>query len=344
MKIERKNVTVEVNNAETVAAAMDSLPIYQSIRGCDQWTQEKRDALVKDILGGLYVPPIVFAVEVDEETGEKRLVIIDGQQRGRAIRDAVANGTMPKDTPIVTAVDNGRTGEDAFRVLNIGCPVGSALVTAVSLDGTAGKALLACAEHNALSLIPWAAIQNGRTEKAAFAASALAIAAALVVLDDIAKDGTHGMDGATMDEKTAAKVAKARAKAARRALGTVRKKNNFISLVQAVADDYDAMDVIALFSDSLVWAKGGTYQPSREDGKGRLKKAVAIPTGAGSSGSLIDTARRFGAVKYFLDGEGDYNRDIFADAEKDATEKAADKAAEKALECDTSALKAALGM
>lgn len=382
-KIETKYFTVEVNSAETVAAAMDSLPIYQAIRGCDQWTQEKRDALVKDILGGLYVPPIVFAVETDPETDEKRLVIIDGQQRGRAIRDAVKNGTMPKDTPIVTAVDNGRTGEDAFRVLNIGCPVGSALVTAVSLDGTAGKALLACAEHNALSLIPWSAIQNGRTEKAAFAASALAIcagwsfvesstkatekwlkdnaeavdddakakalsvldriAAALLVLDDIAKDGMHGAD-MFADEKTAAKVAKARAKAARRALGTVRKKNNFISLVQAVADDYDAMDVIALFSDSLVWAKGGTYQPSREDGKGRLKKAVAIPTGAGSSGSLIDTARRFDAVKYFLDGEGDYNRDIFADAEKDATEKAADKAAEKALDCDTSALKAALGM
>ena len=70
MEIKMKNFTVEVNNAETVAAAMDSLPIYQSIRGCDQWTQEKRDALVKDILGGLYVPPIVFAVEVDEETGE----------------------------------------------------------------------------------------------------------------------------------------------------------------------------------------------------------------------------------------------------------------------------------
>ena len=385
-KIEMKNFTVEINNAETVAAAMDSLPIYQSIRGCDQWSQEKRDALVKDILGGLYVPPIVFAIEVDPETGEKRLIIIDGQQRGRAIRDAVANGTMPKDTPIVTAVDSGRTGEDAFRVLNIGCPVGSALVTAVSLDGTAGKALLACAEHNALALVPWSAIQNGRTEKAAFAASALAIAAgwsfvesstkatekwlkdnaevvdddakakalsvldriaaALVVLDDIAQDGTRGIDGAEVfaDEKTAAKVAKARAKAARRALGTIRKKNNFISLVQAVADDYDAMDVIALFSDSLVWTKGGTYQPSREDGKGRLKKSIAIPTGAGSSGSLIDTARRFDAVKYFLDGEGDYQHDIFADAEKDASDKAADKAAEKALGCDTSALAAALGM
>ena len=385
-KIENKNFTIEINSAETVAAAMDSLPIYQSIRGADQWPQEKRDALVKDILAGLYVPPIVFAIEIDPETGEKRLIIIDGQQRGRSIRDAVNNGTMPKDTPIVTAVDMGRTGEDAFRVLNIGCPVGSALVTAVSLDGTAGKALLACAEHNALGLIPWSAIQNGRTEKAAFAASALAIAAgwsfvesstkatekwlkdnaeavdddakakalavldriaaALVVLDDIAQDGTRGVDGAEVfaDEKTAAKVAKARAKAARRALGTVRKKNNFISLVQAVADDYDAMDVIALFSDSLVWAKGGTYQPSREDGKGRLKKSVAIPTGAGSSGSLIDTARRFDAVKYFLDGEGDYNRDIFADAEKDASDKAADKAAEKALGCDTSALAAALGM
>ena len=386
MKIENKNFTIEVNSAEMIAKAMDSLPIYQSIRGSDQWSQEKREALVQDILNGLYVPPIVFAVEVDTETGEKRLVIIDGQQRGRSIRDAVANGTMPKDTPIVTAVDNGRTGEDAFRVLNIGCPVGSALVTAVSLDGVAGKALLACAEHNALNLIPWSAIQNGRTEKAAFAASALAIcagwsfvesstkatekwlkdnaeavddeakakalnvldriAAALLVLDDIAKDGTHGIDGAEVfaDEKTAAKVAKARAKAARRALGTVRKKNNFISLVQAVADDYDAMDVIALFADALVWTKGGTYQPSREDGKGRLKKAVAIPTGAGSSGSLIDTARRFDAVKYFLDSEGDYNRDIFADAEKDAAIKASDNATEKALGCDTSALAAALGM
>lgn len=382
-KIENKNFTIETNSAEMVAAAMNSLPIYQAIRGADQWTQEKRDALISDILNGLYVPPIVFAVEVDAETGEKRLIIVDGQQRGRAIRDAVANGTLPKDTQIVTAVDNGRTGENAFRVLNIGCPVGSALVTAVSLDGVAGKALLACAEHNALLLVPWSAIQNGRTEKAAFAASALAIcagwsfvesstkatekwlkdnaeavddeakakalsvldriAAALLALDDIAKDGTHGAD-MFADEKTAAKVAKARAKAARRALGTIRKKNNFISLVQAVADDYDAMDVIALFADSLVWCKGGTYQPSREDGKGRLKKSVAIPTGAGSSGGLIDTARRFDAVKYFLDGEGDYNRDIFADAEKDASDKAADKAAEKALRCDTSALAAALGM
>ncbi len=382
-KIENKNFTIETNSAEMVAKAMNSLPIYQTIRGADQWTQEKRDALISDIIAGLYVPPIVFAVETDDD-GERRLIIVDGQQRGRAIKDAVDNGTLPKDTPIVTAVDNGRTGENAFRVLNIGCPVGSALVTAVSLDGDAGKALLACAEHSALALVPWSAIQNGRTEKAAFAASALAICAgwsfvesstkatekwlkdnaeavdndakakalsvldriakALSVLDDIAKDGAHGIDGATMDEKTLAKVAKARAKSARRALGTIRKKNNFISLVQAVADEYDPADVIALFADGMVWTKGGTYQPSREDGKGRLKKSVAIPTGAGSSGSLIDTARRFDAVKYFLDGEGEYQRDIFADAEKDADAKTSDKATEKALACDTSALASALGL
>lgn len=83
--------------------------------------------------------------------------------------------TFP-DAEILISIDKLRAGEELFRVLNIGVPVGSALVTAVALNGNAGRALLAIASHAALSYIPWSAIQTGRTEKAAFAASLLAIA------------------------------------------------------------------------------------------------------------------------------------------------------------------------
>ena len=99
-EIKMNGYTVEMSTAGTVAKAMETLPVYQTIRGSEQWSKDKREQLVRDIIAGNYIPPIVYAVEVDPETGEKRLVIIDGQQRGRAIRDAVKNGTA---SPVPTS-------------------------------------------------------------------------------------------------------------------------------------------------------------------------------------------------------------------------------------------------
>lgn len=175
MKIEKQGYNVEMSTAATVAAGMEKLPVFQSIRGAEQWSAEKRAKLIADILAGKYIPPIAYGY-IDDADGNKTLAIMDGQQRGNAIREAVQDGRLAPDTEILIAIDKCRAGEELFRVLNIGVPVGSALVTAVSLTGNAGKALLSVASHAALEYIPWSAIQTGRTEKAAFAASLLAIA------------------------------------------------------------------------------------------------------------------------------------------------------------------------
>lgn len=365
-EIKMNGYTVELSTAGTVAKAMESLPIYQTIRGSEQWSKDKREQLVRDIIAGNYVPPIVYATDTAED-GEKALGIVDGQQRGRAIADAVKDGTLKPETPVLVAVDNRREGAEVFRLLNIGSPVGSALVTAVSLDGTAGKALLAIAEHKALSLIPWTAIQGGRTEKAAFAASVLAICARWAtpesstkaceawlkdngeLVTDEVRDKAFGIMDKLAEAlqclaDTVGGEDKGRAKVARRALGCVRKKNNFLTLTQCLLDEYDAFDTIALFADAEVWAKGGTYRPTRDDGKGRKAKFATIPTGAGSSGNLKDTAARLDAAKYYLDGEGEYQRDIYAALEAERADKAKAKAAEKVVACDVGALEAALGM
>lgn len=366
MSINTTNYTIETNTAETIAKAMDNLPVYQTIRGDNQWTQDKRDALVADILKGLYVPPIVFAVVADDD-GDKQLAIVDGQQRGRAIKDAVAAGALPADTPIVTAVDNGRTGEDAFRALNIGSPVGSALVTAVSLEGVAGQALLAIAEHPALDYIPWTAVQTGRTERAAFAATLLAVASGWAMPESSTKAceswlKEHAAE-VDQDGKAAALVIvgriaaalkpyvdtvnstdKARAKVARRVLGGVRKKNNWLTLCQLVKDDYSAEDAVALFADAEIWSKGGRYYPTAVQGGKRLKTATTIPMGGGSSGNAVDTAKRLDAAVYYLAEGGDYMRDPYAMIDADADAKTARKAAEKAADIDGTALKAALGL
>lgn len=369
---------VELSTAATVAAAMDKLPVYQTIRGSKQWSADKAAALVDDIKAGHYVPPIVYARTTDSD-GESRLSIVDGQQRGAAIRDAAEAGTLAPDTPVLVAVDTMRDGVDVFRVLNIGVPVGSALVTAVSLEGTAGQALLAVAEHEALSLIPWSAIQAGRTERAAFAASLLAICAgwmdpesstkaceawlkergaeitaddkgkALAVADAIAaalRDAVAHRDGGN----------KVHAAVGKRLLAACRKKNNWITLVQCVHDGYDAGETIALIADSVAWSKGAKYRPLNKAGDGRLTGSWALlPVGSGSSGSYQETDARFSAAKWYLAEGGDYDRDPYAAADAKEAAKAAEKAGGKvsaaavkagaaaAAAADGGALAAALG-
>lgn len=363
MAIKMDKYTLEMSTASTVADGMDKLPVYQTVRGAKQWSADRRAALVDDINAGRYVPPIVYAWETDDD-GERRLVIVDGQQRGAAIAEAIKAGVLSGDTPILVAIDNDRAGVDCFRSLNIGVPVGSALVTAVSLDGVSGKALLAIAEHRALGLIPWSAIQTGRTERAAFAATLLAVAAGWSMPESSTKAceawlkehsgeitpeisiAAHGIADRIADALSdAATVAagddRARAKVARRLLASARRKNNWLTLCQLVKDEYDASDALALFADSDAWSKGSTYQPTRLDGKGRKREVATIPMGGGSSGNHIDTAARLDAAKYYLTDGGDYVRDPYAAV--DAETRAKRKAATAAAAIDGGALAAAIG-
>lgn len=367
MSIEMKNYTVELSSAKVVAEAMNCLPSYQTIRGSNQWNAEKRENLIKDILAGLYVPPVVFAIMDHAEGEDGDNGIVDGQQRGRAIADAVKAGTLKGDEPILVAIDKARTGAEAFRVLNIGVPVGSALVTAVSLDGIAGKALLAIAEHKALELVPWSAIQTGRTEKAAFAASLLAIASGWSMVESSTKacEAWLKEHSAEVDEEgkasaltiadniakalapyaeTAEGTDKKRAKIARKVLGGVRKKNNWITLCQLVKDEYSAEEAVALFADTVTWSKGGKYRPSAVKGGGRVKSEAAIPMGGGSSGNAIDTAKRLDAAVYFLTEGGDFVRNPYEELDAETDAKTERKAAEKAATIDGDALAKALGM
>ena len=366
MEIKMNNYDVSISKAATVAAAMDKMPIYQTVRGAKQWGADKREQLVKDIAAGLYVPPIVYGWETDED-GARYMVIDDGQQRCNAIAEAVKAGTLDPETPVLIAIDNARTGAELFRVLNIGVPVGSALVTAVSLDGIAGQSLLAIAEHRALDLVPWSAIQTGRTERAAFAATLLAIAAGWAMPESSTKaceawlkehaaevDNDARAAALAMADRIAAALApysdtvngdnKKRAKIARKVLGGVRKKNNWLTLCQLVKDDYSAEDAVSLFADGEVWAKGGRYYPTAVQGGKRLKTASVIPMGGGSSGNAVDTAKRFDAAVYYIAEGGEFMRDPYAMIDADTDTKTAHKAAEKAADIAPDALAAALGM
>ena len=364
MKIEMKNYTLEMSTAKTVAEGMDKLPVFQTIRGAEQWNTEKRERLIADINAGKYIPPIAYGY-IDDEEGNRALAIMDGQQRGNAIRAAVEAGTLKADTPILIAIDKMRDGAELFHVLNVGVPVGSALVTAVSLDGGAGEALLAVAEHKALSLIPWSAIQTGRTERAAFAATLLAVSAGWLIPESSTKATEAWLkenaeqitaevkaDALNIADKIAAALApyaetangedKKRAKVARRVLGGARKKNNFLTLCQLVKDDYCADDALALFADSDVWTKGGKYYPTALKGGGRVKTAALIPTGGGSSGNATDTAKRFDAATYYLTDGGAYQCNPYAELDADKDKDAG--AAKAAAGIDAGALAAALGV
>ena len=366
MKIENKNYEISMSKASTVAEGMKSLPVFQTVRGSNQWNAEKREQFVADLAAGKYIPPIAYGYVTDEE-GNKSLAIMDGQQRGNAIREAVENGKLNPETEVLIAIDKTREGSELFRVLNIGVPVGSALVTAVSLEGVAGQALLAVAEHRALDLVPWSAIQTGRTERAAFAATLLAIAAGWAMPESSTKaceawlkehaaevDGDGKAAALAMADRIEAALApyadtvngedKKRAKVARKVLGGIRKKNNWLTLCQLVKDDYSAEDAVALFADGEVWTKGGRYYPTAVQGGKRLKTASTIPMGGGSSGNAVDTAKRLDAAIYYLAEGGEFVRDPYAMIDADADAKTARKATEQAAGIEADALKAALGM
>lgn len=346
-QIKQRGYIIELSTAATVAAAMDKLPVYQTVRGSKQWSAEKAEALAADLAAGYYVPPIVYARTTDSE-GETRLSIVDGQQRGAAIRAAVEAGKLAADTPVLVAVDTMRDGVDVFRVLNIGVPVGSALVTAVSLEGLAGRTLLDIAEHQALSLIPWSAIQTGRTERAAFAASLLAVCAGWDMPESSTKaceawlkdkaaqvtdeDRTRALAAADAIGTALADAAahrdganKAHAQVGRRILAAVRKKNNWLALCQAVNDGLDAAETLALMVDSAIWVKGGRYHAMRKDGKGRVAEWSLIPIGSGSSGSYAESKARLSAIRYYLTDGGDFERDPYAAADAKEAAKAAEK-------------------
>ena len=88
MKIENKNYEISMSKAATVAEGMKSLPVFQTVRGSNQWNAEKREQVVADLAAGKYITPIAYGFVTDED-GNQTLAIMDGQQRGNAIRMAV---------------------------------------------------------------------------------------------------------------------------------------------------------------------------------------------------------------------------------------------------------------
>ena len=60
MKIENKNYEISMSKAATVAEGMKSLPVFQTVRGSNQWNAEKREQFVADLAAGKYIPPIAY--------------------------------------------------------------------------------------------------------------------------------------------------------------------------------------------------------------------------------------------------------------------------------------------
>lgn len=311
-RITGKTWTLRTVTIKELAALLDNLPPVQKVRG-SVWTKDTAANLVDDVKAGLYVPPLVV-VAADGKIDEAALV--DGQQRGLSLVAAWRAGLLTGDETVVLAIEQGRTVEEAFSVLNIGVPVGGALVSAMGIAGKAGEAIVKAAAHPYFDDVRWTGVQTRRTERAAFAATAVAIFAGWIapssvtkdcsawltsnadlITDAVMEDVTVYLDqlkAATDPLVTLSKVKGKDGAPARKVLAQLRKKSMFSTTCGMAAEGNDVSAIIAVWNryDELLNGQEGVIViPATGKSKERTKK-VKWPEGSGSSGSADDYAKR----------------------------------------------------
>lgn len=299
---------VTVRQLETL---LSNLPPVQRVRG-SVWPSDVAEGLVSAVKEGLYVPPVVVVADggnVDEAA------LVDGQQRSLSLVAAMKSGALTGEESVLLAMETGRTVEDAFAALNIGVPVGGALVAAMGIGGATGEALVKLAAHPYFDSVKWSGVQGKRTERAAFAAAVLAIFAGWstpcssakdtaawlrdntdLITPQVVADATAYLDA--LSAATAAHVTASAAKGkagapARSMLAKLRRKNLFMTVTAAAAEGASAAACVAVMSryDELLDGQEVAYTVKTPKGR-EVKRTAAWTIGAGSSGSNAEYVQR----------------------------------------------------
>lgn len=297
--------TIRTTTTAKVAEMLGRLPSVQLVRG-SVWDTKAADNLTADIKAGLYVPPIVLAGTLDDAT------IVDGQQRTLSISAGIKDGRLTGEELVYLAIDSGRSVEDAFAVLNIGVPVGAALVSAMEIGGNVGSAVVDIAAHPYLSSMRWTHTQDRRTAKADFAAATLAIFAGwdspessvkacsswlASNADKVTTDAVMGatacldaLQAVTSKYVTDSVIKGTGGKAARAILAQLRKKNLHMTVCGAVYAGKAVEQAVNALQrpDLLVDTKYTGYNATGR----KVAKTAHWSIGAGSSGSNAEYVDR----------------------------------------------------
>lgn len=299
---------VEISIADLQTA---ELPTIQTVRGT-VWAVEQKAQLVLDYKAGKYIPPITL-VKSEDENGEIVYSLIDGQQRMTTLVEAAEKGLIDVYSPVLCVVING-DANTYFHRLNVGVPVGRAIVSSVNL-GTAGETVLKLAQHPIWSSMGLSNLQKQRGTHADMALAILAICGGWTDVESTSKaaiafvkDNREACEAAYQraydllsDMDTASKpywnyVSKhgksnKATVTARRVLSDLRKKNLLYTVVDGIVNGaIDPQRALATltFRDRLEEPLKYTYEVN-----GKERKAVAKWTvGGGSSGSNTDFVQR----------------------------------------------------
>lgn len=299
--------------AEVSIADLQSaeLPTIQAVRGV-VWPMEQRAQLVLDYKAGKYVPPVTLVKAVGEDD-ETVYSLIDGQQRMTTLVDAMEKELIDPESPVLCMVIDGDPST-YFHRLNVGVPVGKAIVSSVNL-GSAGETVLKLAQHPIWSKIGLSNLQKQRGGHADMSLAILAICggwaevestskAAIVYVKenkeaceaayDKAYDLLTDLDSACVPYRDYISKHGKSNKAtvtARRVLSDLRKKNLLYTVVDGIVNGaIDPSHALAAltFRDRLEEPLRYTYEVN-----GKERKAVAKWTvGGGSSGSNTDFVQR----------------------------------------------------
>lgn len=299
---------VEISIADLQTA---ELPTIQAVRGT-VWAVEQKAQLVLDYKAGKYVPPITLVQSMDEDDNPV-FSLIDGQQRMSTLTEAVDRGLIDPESPVLCVVIDG-DANTYFHRLNVGVPVGKAIVSSVNL-GSAGETVLKLAQHPIWSNMGLSNLQKQRGAHADMALAILAICGGWTDVESTSKaaitfvkdnrevceaayqrayDLLTDMDNASKAYRDYVSKHGKSNKAtvtARRVLSDLRKKNLLYTVVDGIVNGaIDPQRALATltFRDRLEEPLKYTYEVN-----GKERKAVAKWTvGGGSSGSNTDFVQR----------------------------------------------------
>lgn len=341
-RITGKTWTLRTITVKELAAMLENLPPVQRVRG-SVWSKEVADDLVNDIKDGLYIPPLVVVADGGNIDGA---ALVDGQQRATSIVEAWKAGLLTGDETVVIAIEQGRTIEDAFAVLNIGVPVGAALVSAMGMGGKVGDAIVQLAAHPYFDGVKWTGAQGKRTERASFAATCLAIFAGWTtpssntsecsawltvngdnVTDDVIQEATAFLDGLDNATATARRLSLVKGKdgaPSRKILSLLRRKNMFSTTCGACAEGASPVDCVTVWGryDELLDGQSVNRKVAR-NGK-VVDEVVTWPAGKGSSGDNAEYDKRLVVFRVALARAGENPVPVESRAEANAAADVAD--------------------
>lgn len=295
----------------TIDAALDvRLPQVQDVRG-KVWTSEQSAGLVKTVLDGGYMPPVVFA-RVPDGT----MYNVDGQQRLFALRLGMEKGLLDGDNNIDVVVEDVEDEDGVIAVfnrLNSGVPVGKALIAASGMDAGCRSIIMDVAELPVIQNLFGATAQAKKTARPAdVAMSLIAIAAGWDTPDSMAAHAATYLS--TADKPLAVDADTVRAtlididaayhrysaaiaampkkdtsvSIAKSVCAAVRRKNNFLTIFHAaLVNGVEPKRGMALFATPEKLEKGVVIEGTGPKG-GKIKTPYHWTIGRGSSGSASE--------------------------------------------------------